>query len=96
MIKKFTVTDKVYIFPMDNPWFFINIPLDQIPDVARRGWGSIPIMATIGKTTWRTSIFPMKKDNYFIPLKKTVRQNENIFDGEEITISYRLATDEEV
>lgn len=53
-------------------------------------------MATIGKTTWRTSIFPMKKDNYFIPLKKAVRQNENIFDGEEITISYRLADKDEI
>lgn len=95
-MKKFTVTDEVCVFNMETPWFFINIPLTKIPAGPKRGWGSVPIIATVGKTTWRTSIFPLKKDHYFVPLKKTVRDVEDLFKGKKITLSYRVAKREEI
>lgn len=87
-MKTFTVRGTVHTFPMEAAWYYIPIPTDKIPDVPRGGWGSVPVQATIGKTTWQTSIFPMKKDHYFIPLKKSVRTKEDIFLGDTVTITY--------
>lgn len=67
------------------------VPLSKVPNVPKRGWGSVPIMATVGKTTWRTSIFPIKKDHYFIPLKKKVRKTEDLHEGDTISMSYQVA-----
>jgi len=51
MKKEFSIKDKLQIFDMVVPWTYIFIPPDKIPNVRPRGWGSIPVMATIGKTT---------------------------------------------
>lgn len=52
----------------------------------KRGFGSIKVTATIGKTTWRTSIFPDKRSGgYVLPLKAAVRTAEGIGDGDKIT-----------
>lgn len=88
MNKKYSVTEKIHIFQMESAWFYIPIPLSKIPKVPRRGWGSVPVLATIGKTSWQTSVFPMKKDHYFIPIKKSVRTKENIYEGDTVKISY--------
>lgn len=54
-----------------------------------RGWGSVPVTATIGGTTWRTSIFPDKKAGSFVlPLKAEVRTAEGIDEG--ATVEVRL------
>ena len=90
-MKHFKVTGTIKVFQMEAAWFYIDVPLIKVPKTERRGWGSVPIMATVGKTTWRTSIFPMKKDYYFIPLKKSVRKKEDMFEGDIITISYSVA-----
>lgn len=92
MEKTYKVKGLVKMFNLEAAWFFIEIPKNKVPNVERRGWGSVPVMATVGKTTWRTSIFPIKKDHYFIPLKKQVRKKEDIFEGDTITISYKVAT----
>ena len=91
-MKKYKVKEKVHIFPMEVAWFYLPIPIEAVPDVPKAGWGSVPIMATVGRTTWRTSIFPMKKGYYFIPLKKAVREAEYIYEGDEITIKYQVAS----
>ncbi len=41
----------------------------------KRGWGSLPVIVAMGKTTWKTSIFPDKKAGaYLLPLKAEVRK----------------------
>lgn len=95
-MKSISFKAQVCVFPMVAPWLYVDVPFDLVPKVPRRGWGSIPIMATVGKTTWRTSIFPMKKDHYFIPLKKQIRVKEDIRQGDFVTVSYHLATTTEL
>lgn len=87
-MKKFKIKGKVFVFQMEAAWFYINVPLDMVPNVPKAGWGSVPVTVKIGKTSWDTSIFPMKRDNYFIPIKKAVRKKEDIFEGDEITVEY--------
>lgn len=45
----------------------------------KRGFGSLPVVAQIGKTFWKTSIFPdTKSGTYLLALKVAVRKAEHI------------------
>ncbi len=52
----------------------------------RKGFGSIPVNATIGGTSWKTSIFPEKGGTYLLPIKKLVREEENLKAGDFVEI----------
>ncbi|WP_106640243.1 DUF1905 domain-containing protein [Allosphingosinicella vermicomposti] len=50
------------------------------------GFGSIKVTATIGGTTWRTSLFPHKESGGFLlPLKADVRKKEAVDAGSMVT-----------
>ena len=45
----------------------------------KRGWGSLKVSVEVGKSNWKTSIFPDKKSGcYLLPLKSEIRKKENI------------------
>ena len=50
-----------------------------------RGFDSVRVVATVGGTTWSTSIFPVG-DTYALPLKKAVLKAESIGEGDEIEV----------
>ncbi len=53
--------------------------------------GSLPVIATIGKTIWKTSIFPDKKIcSYLLPLKAEVRKKELLREGDKIKLSLEI------
>ena len=87
--KVFKVGGKLKIFDMGSPWIYLPIPPEKVPAVRPGGWGSIPIEVTIGKTTWKTSMFPLKNEGYFIPVKRMVCKKEGLNVGDEITVQYR-------
>jgi len=63
--------------------------IKSLQDGKRRGWGSVRVKATIGKTSWNTSIFPDRKsDSFVLPVKADVRTKEEIGDGD--TVGLRL------
>ena len=68
-------------------WHFVTIPVDLADDIIgeaglRKAFGSIRVEATIGATTWRTSLFPDKaRGSLLLPVKKQVRSIEDISDG---------------
>lgn len=73
-------------------WHFVTLPKKQSDEIRvrfgsmKRGWGSLPVAVTIGKTSWKTSIFPDKRAGaYLLPLKAAVRAKEKIRDGDLIT-----------
>jgi Domain of unknown function (DUF1905) len=58
---------------------------------AKRGWGSIKVTATIGETSWQTSIFPAKESGgWMLPLKAAVRKAEGLNAGDAVTVSVTL------
>lgn len=75
---------------MDSPWHYIPIPEKCVPKVRPGGWGSIPVIATIGKTTWKTSLFPTKEIGYFLPVKKAVAKKESLTVGKLVEATYTL------
>ena len=47
--------------------------------------GVIPVHVRIGKTKWKTSLFP-KDERYLVPIKASVRKAENLAEGDKVTI----------
>ena len=65
------------------PFYYLPIPKDICEEIKAAakllsyGWGVIPVTATIGKTTFTTSLFP-KDGIYLVPIKNAVRLPENL------------------
>ena len=53
-----------------------------------RGFGSIRVMVTIGKTRWKTSIFPTKEGEFVLPVKASVRKKEKLKDGDTLSVIF--------
>jgi hypothetical protein len=49
------------------------------------GWGMIPVRVRIGKTEWKTSLWP-KDGCYIVPIKASVRKAERVGEGDQVTI----------
>jgi len=94
MQKTYQIKEKVWLYSGKAAWHFVTIPTDVATDIdfyfahIKRGWGSLPVMVTIGNTTWKTSIFPDKKsESYLLPLKAVARKKEYIQVGQEIEVT---------
>ncbi|MEO8609431.1 MAG: DUF1905 domain-containing protein [Chloroflexota bacterium] len=73
------------------PWFFVTIPLEQsrdlkvVSNLVTYGWGVLPVQVRIGKTLYKTSLFP-KEEYYIVPIKASVRKAENLDEGDTVTV----------
>lgn len=90
---------KVWVYPGMAGWHFVTLPKKQSTEIKsrfglrKRGWGSLPAMVTVHKTSWKTSIFPDKKAGvYLLPLKADVRKKEKITAGGTITFLVEVRT----
>ena len=78
-----------------SPYYFVAVPEDEgdiIKDVSKLvtyGWGMIPVEVQIGKTTWKTSLFP-KQGRYLVPIKDSVRKAEELEEGDTVTIKLEV------
>ncbi len=80
-------------------WHFVTLPPDVADEIAdltattRAGFGSVRVTATIGATTWNTSIFPDKAaGSYVLPVKKQVRSLEGLHDGDPVEVTVEIVT----
>ena len=55
----------------------------------QRGFRSVRVTATIGGTTWRTSIFP-GSEAYVLPVKRAVRTAERFEAGDTVAVRVEL------
>ena len=84
-------TGEIFFWKGPAPWFFVAVPelessdIKAISSFVTYGWGVIPVTVRIGKTEWKTSLFP-KEDLYLVPLKVSVRKAEKIEEGDMVTI----------
>ncbi|MBK9924719.1 MAG: DUF1905 domain-containing protein [Anaerolineales bacterium] len=82
---------KIWYWRGPAPWYFVTVPAKQsrelkaILRLVTYGWGMIPVDARIGKTNWKTSMFP-KNDRYIVPIKASVRKAEDLEVGNKVTV----------
>ncbi len=74
-----------------STYLFIHLPepesdyLHELP-IPHAGFGSIKVDATIGRTTWRTSVFP-SHGRYLLLVSKKLAAAESLEVGEPILVT---------
>ncbi len=87
---KYKIKATVWLYPGENGnWHFLTVPKKESSNITeqfgafKKGWGSLPVEVAIGKTIWKTSIFPDKKSGtYLLPVKAIVRRKEGLEAGD--------------
>ena len=91
----FEFSGKIFFWKGPAPFFFVTVPAKQSRDIKEisslvtYGWGVIPVTVRIGKTEFKTSLFP-KDGRYLVPLKVSVRKAENLEEGDKVTIRLEI------
>ncbi len=90
---RYKMRSKVWLYPGMAAWHFVTLPKKESEQIKKlfgdqkRGWGSLPVVVTIGSTSWKTSIFPDKKAGaYLLPIKSQIRKAEGIKAGNTIEL----------
>ena len=66
-----------------SPYHFVTVPgewaavVHQLASAVTYGWGMVPVEVRLGRSRWRTSLFP-KDGGYVLPLRNSVRDKEKI------------------
>ena len=80
-----------------SPFHFVEVPDEQsaaieaVSSIVTYGWGAIPVNAKVGRTEFKTSLFP-KGELYLVPIKDAVRKAEKLSLGDTITLHVHLNT----
>lgn len=73
------------------PFLFVAVPdepsrdIKEIANLVTYGWGVIPVTVRIGRTEWKTSLFP-KDGRYLVPIKVSVQRSERLMVGDQVAI----------
>ena len=102
MTETHTLTTPLWIWTTDTApasWHFLTLGGEVAEDIhaldlmrrleggRKRGWGSIKVRATVGDTSWDTSIFPAKvMGGWLLPVKAAVRKAEGLVAGDLVTV----------
>ena len=94
----YKITVAVWLYPSNYAsWHFVTVPKIESAHISKKyasfkkGWGSLPVSVTLGKTEWKTSIFPdSKSGTYILPLKALIRKKEGIGVGDKVILSFSI------
>jgi hypothetical protein len=94
---EYELTGEVWLYPGKGGWHFVTLPAALADELrvrhadAHRGFGSLRVRATLGSSTWSTSLFTdTRSSSYLLPVKSDVRRQESIEDGDTTTIRIEL------
>lgn len=74
-----------------SPFHLVTVPEEESAELhtvftsLSYGWGVILVLAHVGKTIWKTSLFP-KNGGYLVPIKAVVREVERLDLGDTVQI----------
>lgn len=58
---------------------------------ARRGFGSVKVMARVGETEWKTSVFPQKdRSEWVLLISRKVMRAEDLAEGDPVALELEL------
>lgn len=93
----YAVRGEVWEWRGPAPYHFVTVPPEVCEELrivaadVTYGWGMIPVEATIGSTTWETSLWP-RAGGYVVPIKDVARRAEQIELGDVVDVSLVVAT----
>jgi hypothetical protein len=86
---------KIFQWRGPAPYLFVAVPDKQSADIksvsklVTYGWGVIPVVVRVGKTEWKTSLFP-KEGRYLVPIRMSAQKAENLKEDDEIKLQLEL------
>lgn len=89
---------EIWFWAGPAPHHFVTVPAKQCRDLkaisgaVTYGWGMTPVDVRIGKSEWRTSLFP-KDGRYIVPIKASVRRAEHLDEGDKVAIRLEVRID---
>jgi hypothetical protein len=87
----YTFTAMVDLFERNKGWYFVAVPTElSKPHEHLADRGLIAVTASIGKSSWPTSLLPMGDGTHFIALPAKVRTKEKLSRGETVEVSFEL------
>jgi hypothetical protein len=57
---------------------------------ARRGFGSVKVVAQVGATRWKTSVFPSKSGEWWLLVGRKVLKAEDLVAGDDAEVQLEL------
>lgn len=88
-------TGRIFHWRGPAPFLFVAVPEEPSRDIkvisglVTYGWGVIPVYVRIGKTEWKTSLFP-KDGRYLVPIRVSVQRAENLGVDDEVTMQIEV------
>jgi hypothetical protein len=82
---------KMKLFERNKGWYYVSVPTDlskPLEHLADRVL--IAVTATVGKTSWPTSLLPMGDGTHFIALPTKVRTKEKLELGDKVAIVFEI------
>ncbi len=92
----FEFKGEIFYWRGPAPFLFVAVPeepsrhLKAISAMVTYGWGVIPVHVRIGKTEWKTSLFP-KEGRYLVPIRMSVQKSENLEVGDSVVIQLKVS-----
>jgi hypothetical protein len=89
---KLTISGKIWKYPGPAGWYFLSASHDDSKKlkaekrINRTGYGYVPVMATLGATSWRTTLFPSKDGPYLLAIKAGIRAKERVSEGDHVEV----------
>ena len=89
-------TAPVWVYQGKGAWHFVTLPQTAAAEIRffnshAQGFMPIAVIATIGNTTWKTSVFPDSKSGSFVlAIKKGVRKAENLREGDMVKLDLQV------
>jgi hypothetical protein len=94
---EFEFAAKIFEWRGPAPFYFVALPEDVAAFVSAManqltyGWGVIPVAVRIGKTTFKTSMFP-RDGGYLLGIKAEVRKIEKLQIHDVVDVKLDLET----
>jgi hypothetical protein len=86
----------------NGSWFFVTVQGAEAEAIAAhalirrletgraRGFGSVKVTVHIGGSSWRTSVFPTRQGEWWLPVKAAIRRAEGIVEGDTVDLWLEL------
>jgi hypothetical protein len=91
----FTAT--VVVGTGSGAWHMVSLPEDLSDEITaryagpKRGFGAVRVKASIGETTWGTSVFPSRSTGvYVMGINRAVRDAEEIDAGDAVEVTLEI------
>jgi hypothetical protein len=91
----FKFSGKIFHWHGPAPYLFVAVPPAQsgqikaVSGLVTYGWGVVPVHVRIGKTEWKTSLFP-KDGKYLVPIRMSAQKAEKLKEGDVVEIALEI------